>query len=69
MATNSFVSSMGRETKESELLERASNDVFRYFSDGRSFRAQSLFIATWHQVSPNELQTTLVSGFPIGEFL
>ena len=49
-----------RETKEKELLDRASAEVYRYFSDGQGFRAHSLFIATWLEVGPNEQQSSLV---------
>nr|XP_027194219.1 nidogen-2-like [Dermatophagoides pteronyssinus] len=39
-----------RETKESSLLDRSTNDVQRYFNDGKNFRTQSLFITTWDNV-------------------
>lgn len=44
-----------------ELLERASNDVYRYFSVGQGFRAQSLFIATWSEVGRFEQMSDLVT--------
>lgn len=39
-----------RETKEPALLDRATRDINRHFSDGQNFQAQSLFIATWDKV-------------------
>lgn len=39
------------ETREKELLDRATQDVVRHFSAGKLFRAESVFIATWHQVA------------------
>lgn len=53
-----------RETKEQELLDRASKDVNSYFHESQSFFAQSLFIATWDRVPLNKTYTSKVSKIP-----
>lgn len=57
-----------RETKESSLLDRSTNDVQRYFNDGKNFRTQSLFITTWDNVGRFEKLSDLVSRKKIKKF-
>ena len=40
-----------RETTDSQLLKRATNDVTATFVDHRKFKATWLFVATWHEVA------------------
>lgn len=40
-----------RESQEPEILERATQDVRKFFRNMGSFTAQWAFIATWHQVT------------------
>ncbi|GLD46411.1 alpha-tectorin [Lates japonicus] len=40
-----------RETTEPEILERATQDVRKYFKNMPTFTATWVFIATWHQVT------------------
>ncbi|XP_049448994.1 alpha-tectorin [Epinephelus fuscoguttatus] len=59
-----------RETTEPEILERATQDVRKYFKNMPTFTATWVFIATWHQVTfyggsqttpVNTFQTVLIS--------
>ncbi|XP_035289969.1 alpha-tectorin isoform X1 [Anguilla anguilla] len=53
-----------RESTEPDILERASQDVRKYFKNMPSFRATWTFIATWHQVTfYGGSQTTPVNTF------
>ena len=40
-----------RETTDSQLLKRATNDVTATFADHRKFKATWLFVATWYEVA------------------
>lgn len=40
-----------RESTEPEILERATQDVRKYFKNMPTFTATWVFIATWHQVT------------------
>ena len=40
-----------RETTDSQLLKRATNDVTATFVDHRKFKATWLFVATWYEVA------------------
>lgn len=40
-----------RESTEPEILERATQDVRKYFKNMPAFTATWAFIATWHQVT------------------
>ncbi|XP_047199382.1 alpha-tectorin [Hippoglossus stenolepis] len=59
-----------RESTEREILERATQDVRKYFKNVPTFTATWVFIATWHQVTfyggsqttpVNTFQTVLIS--------
>ncbi|TKS83231.1 Alpha-tectorin Precursor [Collichthys lucidus] len=59
-----------RESTEPEILERATQDVRKYFKNRPTFTATWVFIATWHQVTfyggsqttpVNTFQTVLIS--------
>ncbi|KAL2094954.1 hypothetical protein ACEWY4_009673 [Coilia grayii] len=53
-----------RESQEPEILERATQDVRKFFRHMGAFTAQWVFIATWHQVTfYGGSQTTPVNTF------
>lgn len=54
-----------RESTEPEILERATQDVRKYFKNRPTFTATWVFIATWHQVTfYGGSQTTPVKSKP-----
>uniref|UniRef100_A0AAY5JW14 Tectorin alpha n=1 Tax=Esox lucius TaxID=8010 RepID=A0AAY5JW14_ESOLU len=55
-----------RESTDPEVLERASQDIRKYFKNLPTFTATSVFIATWHQVTfYGGSQTTPVNTFQV----
>ncbi|XP_023223735.1 nidogen-1-like [Centruroides sculpturatus] len=54
-----------RETRAADLLERASRDIHRHFSQSSNFQPISIFIATWDGVGHYEKGVGLVNTFQV----